>query len=580
MKIKGNTVGTPMLRPDWNQTDPKKSDYIYNKPDVQPGEGKASVQGGIDNRAISEATLTHGKWNFVGLKGYYYSNIDFVTNEITLSTKQNKADANGIQVTWEVGDKVTIVNERHYDRCSTITAINGSVITVDAFPFTEVVAVIPDWDDLSIFVPDKPDAGVVDLGRYSTGIGESNIVTERAATGIGRGNVVQAKYGAGVGRDNIIKAYGGVATGVKNTIEAEAQGAFVEGVENTATAPMAHAGGGASKANATGADSRGYKCEVDGEWGLARNYKTKVTETAPYAVAINEETSAEAKGSFAAGKGTRATAQYQAVFGKFNKPSTNYLFNVGMGTSDTDRANAFAVRKDGITDVFGHRIQNVADAVNALDAVNLQTLNAKAAPAEYGFSGEVTTDDEFVLIIDQCLAKMPGGGIQHVSIMQGGRHSVTIHKHLNGYADIEDISYALAVGFGTYYFKRVRSLYNGIWYSWEWENPPMQPGVEYRTTERWNGKAVYAMLVYLGAIPNDNEKSVFVHIANPGRVVDCKWFLGTDTEETLVFYGDYSSDFLQLTYSLYDGEFYMIESGSSGYRDTEAHALVKYTKAD
>lgn len=32
MKIKGIPVGTPMARPDWNQDDPKKADYIRNKP--------------------------------------------------------------------------------------------------------------------------------------------------------------------------------------------------------------------------------------------------------------------------------------------------------------------------------------------------------------------------------------------------------------------------------------------------------------------------------------------------------------------------------------------------------------------
>lgn len=31
--IRGNTVGTSMPRPDWAQTDPRKADYIHNKPD-------------------------------------------------------------------------------------------------------------------------------------------------------------------------------------------------------------------------------------------------------------------------------------------------------------------------------------------------------------------------------------------------------------------------------------------------------------------------------------------------------------------------------------------------------------------
>ena len=32
IKIIGNTTATPMTIPDWNQTDPKKADYIKNKP--------------------------------------------------------------------------------------------------------------------------------------------------------------------------------------------------------------------------------------------------------------------------------------------------------------------------------------------------------------------------------------------------------------------------------------------------------------------------------------------------------------------------------------------------------------------
>lgn len=35
MKIRGNTVGTTVKRPDWNETDPLKSDYIRNKPDIE-----------------------------------------------------------------------------------------------------------------------------------------------------------------------------------------------------------------------------------------------------------------------------------------------------------------------------------------------------------------------------------------------------------------------------------------------------------------------------------------------------------------------------------------------------------------
>ena len=47
MKIQGNTVGTTMPRSDWAQTDPKKADYIKNKPDIQ------AMQTAINNAATA-----------------------------------------------------------------------------------------------------------------------------------------------------------------------------------------------------------------------------------------------------------------------------------------------------------------------------------------------------------------------------------------------------------------------------------------------------------------------------------------------------------------------------------------------
>lgn len=40
-----------------------------------------------------------------------------------------------------------------------------------------------------------------------------------------------------------------------------------------------------------------------------------------------------------------------------------------------------------------------------------------------------------------------------------------------------------------------RASSNGAWGAWAIENPPMLPGVEYRTTELWNGRHVYKKLV-------------------------------------------------------------------------------------
>lgn len=54
--------------------------------------------------------------------------------------------------------------------------------------------------------------------------------------------------------------------------------------------------------------------------------------------------------------------------------------------------------------------------------------------------------------------------------------------------------------------KRIRS--SSGWMPWEWVNPPMLLGVEYRTTERHNGKPVYTKLVDCGAMPNNTIKEI------------------------------------------------------------------------
>ena len=45
--------------------------------------------------------------------------------------------------------------------------------------------------------------------------------------------------------------------------------------------------------------------------------------------------------------------------------------------------------------------------------------------------------------------------------------------------------------------RRRRYTYTGSkgWSEWEWDNPPMNIGVEYRTTERFKGKPVYRKIV-------------------------------------------------------------------------------------
>ena len=72
------------------------------------------------------------------------------------------------------------------------------------------------------------------------------------------------------------------------------------------------------------------------------------------------------------------------------------------------------------------------------------------------------------------------------------------------------------------------------WQPFEWEHPPMQLGVEYRTTERrYNGKPVFVMAVDGGAFPNSSSKTIEVQIPdNSGQVkmLDCYGVLDNGTQ--------------------------------------------------
>lgn len=58
---------------------------------------------------------------------------------------------------------------------------------------------------------------------------------------------------------------------------------------------------------------------------------------------------------------------------------------------------------------------------------------------------------------------------------------------------------------------------DGKWGPWEWINPPVELGIEYRTTERYLGKPVYVKMVDFGALPNANYK--FVGIENGASII-------------------------------------------------------------
>ena len=115
---------------------------------------------------------------------------------------------------------------------------------------------------------------------------------------------------------------------------------------------------------------------------------------------------------------------------------------------------------------------------------------------------------------------------------------------------------------------------SGVWdEEWSWVNPPMAVGVEYRTTERYNGQAVYCKLVDCGALPNSTEKAVY-HGCSLAHVVrySAEMFAGSE-----VFSMPYTLNGVNVSIRAINGGAIMLYASydASGF---SAYVTVWYTK--
>ena len=111
----------------------------------------------------------------------------------------------------------------------------------------------------------------------------------------------------------------------------------------------------------------------------------------------------------------------------------------------------------------------------------------------------------------------------------------------------------------------------------EWVNPPILPGVEYRTTERYLGKPVYAMIINCGMsednkiirVTPENELGTLIR----GDVVlggePAFYIAGNDFSNSYSRYANVEQNGGQIEISLRQG---------SSYGSMQTYAIVYYTK--
>ena len=114
----------------------------------------------------------------------------------------------------------------------------------------------------------------------------------------------------------------------------------------------------------------------------------------------------------------------------------------------------------------------------------------------------------------------------------------------------------------------MRLNYIGAWQPWEYVNPPMVLGVEYRTTERYLGKPVYTTIVNFGAI-SAGTNTIAHNIASVGQMVGCE----------LIDVSGYVAGQPSTLFATANKSSIYIEATGSQYVGRKIYVRLRYTKS-
>ena len=189
--------------------------------------------------------------------------------------------------------------------------------------------------------------------------------TEGALTAAsGRGSHAEGMITTAEGEASHAEGGGTTAKGLYSHAEgcgtlASGNYSHAEGETTIASEYSSHAEGNATIASGLFSHAEGYLTEANGTISHAEGSETLASGL--FSHAEGDNTIASGYVSHAGGKVTEANGSYsfthgyyltakgesQAVFGKYNASNTTDIFQIGGGTSDTDRKNIFSIDTDG-----------------------------------------------------------------------------------------------------------------------------------------------------------------------------------------------------------------------------------------
>lgn len=194
--------------------------------------------------------------------------------------------------------------------------------------------------------------------------------------------------------------------------------------------------------------------------------------------------------------------------------------------------------------------------------------NIDAAPGGFGLGGVLADAPENSEgFADANLITATGFYRAVRNVLYEGWHYII---HLN-YDSATALQLAAYVS-GEVYGAREKRL--NVWGDWEHTNPPMELGIEYRTTERYLGKPVYVKLFDCGTIPAQGTHKDLVFSPDADSIVSVTAY-SSRRGTTLPYY---DANGVRYAITGTGGNSVMIWNYSESLTDTNVHALIKYTK--
>ena len=286
------------------------------------GKANSSVQF-TDNIALSEHSLAIGNGTIAGTKGVRWKAINFTTKTITLEK--------ALTASIGAGALLSIINDKHYDKCSEVAetaAIGATTIKVKSLPFTSIAEDTGD-DAKTLMVYSNPNAGDVDLGDGAHSEGVNTKATQRGSHAEGRDTYAAGQYSHAEGRETeAFYASHAEGRGSKATGDVS----HAEGLGTYAIGDHTHAEGQNTHAVGLNAHAEGLRGWANGQHSHAEGVDTVTSNTAEHA-----------EGKF--NKSNKADGSFGSA--------GNTLHSIGVGTSASDRKNAFEIMQNGDAYLLG-----------------------------------------------------------------------------------------------------------------------------------------------------------------------------------------------------------------------------------